>query len=308
MPDRTPPRAIHSQVPSGSVVSSQPPARMNRNGVALVRNHLSNGGRYAAARASRHNLTPWTDSTAPPMRVIVADGDDVQRARVSAALRRYNIQPVPVGDLAALTHAAADSAAALLSVDVEGAEPQARATLMSFVRGLRIFRPELPVFTVSRAADPHLAATMADLDVEWHFGAGADPDLIAIGVRCVVDNLVAAASRQVDEDVSLRIDDEQRLVHLNGRSVRLSRLELRLLALLVGDPGRVFTRDEIVEAVWQRVFVSTERTVDVVVSRLRRKLAVGLHIDADAALRTVARVGYAFEVPRWKEHDGLPDG
>lgn len=308
MPERASPQAQNAERPSGFPDSHRQPARVTRSGVALGRPQAPARRGVGAARVARRDGMPYTPATHAPVRVIVADGDDTQRARVSAALRRYDIQPVPVGDLAALTHAAADSAAALLDVDVAGAEPQARAALMSLVRGLRVFRPELPVLTVSRTADPHLAASMADLDVDWHFGAGEDPELIAVRVRCVVESLEGAAPPQADHDASLRIDEEQRLVHLWGRSVRLSRLELKLLALLVRDPGRVFTRDEIVEAVWRRVFVSTERTVDVVVSRLRRKLAAGLHIDADAVLRTVARVGYAFEVPRWSADGGRLDG
>lgn len=308
MPDRMPPPVPNAERPSGAPVNRHQPLRANRSGAVLVRPSRARDSGPPAVRPSRHDVAAWTEATAQPVKVIVADGDDAQRARVSAALRRYNIQPVPVGDLAALTHAAADSAAALLDVDVVGDEPQARAALMSFVRGLRVFRPELPVLTVSRTTDPHLAASMADLDVDWHFGAGEDPELIAVRLRCVVASLQSAAPPQADDDVALRIDEEQRLVHLRGRSVRLSRLELRLLALLVRDPGKVFTRDEIIVAVWRRVFVSTERTVDVVVSRLRRKLAAGLHIDADAALRTVARVGYAFEVPRWNADGGRLGG
>lgn len=288
MPEHTRARLESSEHPADTAAD-----RDTRRSSVPGAHHGSSEPAGSAARVE----TATQVATAAPVRVIVADGDATQRAIMSETLRRYSIHPVPVGDLSGLTQAASTSAAALLDLDVVGSEPQARASVLQFVRGLRLFRPELPLITVSRRPDPHLSATMADLDVDWHFGAGEDPELIAVHLRSVVEERLESAPAPSDESAALRIDHEQRLVHLQGRSVRLSRLELKLLVLLLSEPGRVFTRNEIVEAVWKRVFVSTERTVDVVVSRLRRKLAAGLHLDADATLRTVARVGYAIELP-----------
>jgi two-component system response regulator RegX3 len=57
-----------------------------------------------------------------------------------------------------------------------------------------------------------------------------------------------------------------------GERVQLTRFELKLLALLAGEPGRVFSRREIMQHVWQADYVGDERTADLHISNLRHKL------------------------------------
>ncbi|KOT86346.1 winged helix-turn-helix domain-containing protein [Streptomyces rimosus] len=91
-------------------------------------------------------------------------------------------------------------------------------------------------------------------------------------------------------DATVRIDPEQRTVHVHGRPLDLTYLEFELLAHLVAHPHRVHTRDQLVTTVWGYGHVGDGRTVDVHVARLRRKLGA----DVRSSIVTVRRVGYKY--------------
>jgi len=92
-------------------------------------------------------------------------------------------------------------------------------------------------------------------------------------------------------DVTL--DRASHRVKRAGRDVHLGPTEYRLLEHLMQYPGRVFSREQLLDAVWgSEVYVET-RTVDVHIGRLRRALNVGEETDP---IRTVRSAGYAFDV------------
>ena len=89
---------------------------------------------------------------------------------------------------------------------------------------------------------------------------------------------------------ALRLDREQRQVWVGGQEVELTAMEFDLLAFLMGQPGRVFTRLELLEAVRGDTYGGFERSVDSHIKRLRQK------IEADpqepALILTVFGIGY----------------
>jgi two-component system alkaline phosphatase synthesis response regulator PhoP len=90
----------------------------------------------------------------------------------------------------------------------------------------------------------------------------------------------------------LRINPERREVWHGETLVELTPREFDLLYALASHPGRVFTREELLERVWGNDFAGIDRVVDVHVGVLRRKLEDD---PASAALiQTVRGVGYKF--------------
>ena len=77
-----------------------------------------------------------------------------------------------------------------------------------------------------------------------------------------------------------------------GREVHLGPTEFRLLEFLMKSPGRVFSREQLLDGVWGREVYVDERTVDVHVGRLRKSLSRGRENDP---IRTVRGMGYAFD-------------
>jgi DNA-binding response OmpR family regulator len=84
------------------------------------------------------------------------------------------------------------------------------------------------------------------------------------------------------------LDPSRRTVVSAGVPVQLTSTEFDLLAHLMGRPGRVFTREELLASVWGYAAHAGTRTVDVHVAQVRAKLG-----DAAAVIRTVRGVGYA---------------
>jgi DNA-binding response OmpR family regulator len=90
----------------------------------------------------------------------------------------------------------------------------------------------------------------------------------------------------------LEIDRHRFEVRMQGRPVELTPREFEVLATLVGTPGRVFGREELLDIVWGRDGFVEPRTVDVHVARLRGKFAAS-RLPAPA-VETVRGVGYRF--------------
>lgn len=97
------------------------------------------------------------------------------------------------------------------------------------------------------------------------------------------------AGDQVLRADRVEVDPAARRCHVDGREVELTRREFDLLARLVSTPGRVHTRDELLELVWGSEYLSP-KTVDVHIAALRRKLGPALQIKA------LRGVGYRLQV------------
>ena len=90
----------------------------------------------------------------------------------------------------------------------------------------------------------------------------------------------------------LELDRTSHRVRRGGREVHLGPTEYRLLEYLMRHPGRVYSREQLLDGVWGNDVYVDERTVDVHVGRLRK--AINRHRDADP-IRTVRGAGYAFD-------------
>jgi len=94
----------------------------------------------------------------------------------------------------------------------------------------------------------------------------------------------------------LSIDPERRAVERDGQPVTLTTLEFDLLYFMAARPGRVFSRDALMEHVWGSDRVVDERSIDSLVSRLRRKLEG--EASGPRYLQTVWGAGYRLVVPK----------
>ena len=117
------------------------------------------------------------------------------------------------------------------------------------------------------------------------------PELIArvkAILRRAKPEMVATLLRAGD----IELDRETHRVRRSGREIHLGPTEFRLLEFLMQSPGRVFSREQLLDGVWGHDVYIDERTVDVHVGRLRK--ALNKHRRASDPIRTVRGVGYAF--------------
>src|SRR5215217_836214 len=90
----------------------------------------------------------------------------------------------------------------------------------------------------------------------------------------------------------IELDREKRRVLRGSRELRLGPVEYRLLEFFLEHPGRVFSREQLLDSVWGRDIYIDERTVDVHIGRLRKLLNPGREQDP---IRTVRGAGYALD-------------
>ncbi|HDI00592.1 MAG TPA: response regulator transcription factor [Firmicutes bacterium] len=94
----------------------------------------------------------------------------------------------------------------------------------------------------------------------------------------------------------LAIDTNRFEVRFKGRRIDLTPTEFRILAILAERPGWVFTRNQLLNELWQEDKVVLDRTIDVHIRHLREKLGEGGRL-----IKTVRGIGYKLEVQRWRE-------
>ncbi|WP_159622167.1 response regulator transcription factor [Ruania rhizosphaerae] len=144
-----------------------------------------------------------------------------------------------------------------------------------------------------------LTARTDDLDVVGGLEAGADDYVVKPVQPAVLDARIRAVLRRAVSDLdgvrshgSLRIDTESLTVTLGGAPVPMTPTELRLLLTLSRSPGRVFSRQQLLEEVWGHGYLGDSRLVDNGIMRLRAK------IEDDPAhpeyVQTVRGFGYRF--------------
>lgn len=109
-------------------------------------------------------------------------------------------------------------------------------------------------------------------------------------IRACLRRTIPTAVGETVECGDIKLDAEQYRVYRDGMQLHLGSTEYRLLATLMEKPGRVLTRDQLLDRVWgRRIFVET-RTVDVHVARLRKALC---RFGGGDPIRTVRGVGYS---------------
>jgi len=149
-----------------------------------------------------------------------------------------------------------------------------------------------------------LSARTQEPDRLQAFDAGGDgyitkpfsPRELIARVRNVLRAQVEATNRELIQLGDLEIDIASMTVRVQGKTVPTTVREFRLLEYLARHRGRVFTRDQLLDAVWKEGSFVTPRSIDVFVRRLREK------IERDPRhpryLKTLRGIGYRFEAGR----------
>ena len=112
-----------------------------------------------------------------------------------------------------------------------------------------------------------------------------------------VKTVLRRTSRTTAEKVSdvivvqgLKVDLKLKMCTIDGQEVKLSKKEFEILAFLMKNPNRIFTRDELLNFVWKDEVIVLDRTVDVNITRLRQKLGEYGH-----SIITRSGYGYGFQ-------------
>lgn len=202
-------------------------------------------------------------------RILVVDDEPAIVDAVSYALRSSGFEVDTFGDGESALDAARTDGYDVLVLDV-------RLPGLSGIEICRRLRSESDV--------PILILTAMDAEVDRVLGleAGADDyvtkpfsvaELVsrvrAILRRRELDRAVGGGIRRVG---SLELDVNRHEVRIDGRTLRLTPSEFRLLAFLAQEPERVYSRREIMQHLWDSTYVGDQRACDIHVSNLRSKI------------------------------------
>ena len=147
---------------------------------------------------------------------------------------------------------------------------------------------ELPLIAVIK--EPHLKEITFVSGLQDFLIAPADPEVLETRVRLVLKRLNHTVPGTGIEIGKLRLDVDRYEVTLADEPLELTYKEFELLKFLATHPGRVYSRDQLLNQVWGYDFIGGTRTVDVHIRRLRAKLGP----KYAALIDTVRNVGYKF--------------
>jgi DNA-binding response OmpR family regulator len=218
--------------------------------------------------------------------VLLVEDDPGARQGLELALRRlgYQVRPAETGE------------AALDGIGQDAVDVVVLDVMLPGLDGFEVCRrlrrgSDVPVIMLTARSD--------DFDIVGGLEAGADdyvvkpvePRVLDARIRAVLRRMTQAGS-PAEAHGDLVFDRASLIVRLAGQQVSLTPTELRLLLVLSGSPRQVFSRQQLLDLVWEHDYLGDSRLVDACVQRLRAK------IEADPArpryIQTVRGFGYRF--------------
>jgi two-component system catabolic regulation response regulator CreB len=208
-------------------------------------------------------------------RILVVEDEPAIADTIVYALSTDGFEPVWCATGAAAIAAAMERPAALAVLDVG----------LPDINGFELFRrlqqvdPALPaIFLTARSSEIDRVVGL-ELGADDYIGKPFSPRELVARVRTVLRRVqrapVAPATSGAPDaptHVAFTVDDEKKSIRFRGRPLDLSRTEYRLLKVLIERPGRVYSRDELMQRAWDDPASAFDRTVDAHVKALRAKL------------------------------------
>lgn len=124
-----------------------------------------------------------------------------------------------------------------------------------------------------------------------YIGKPFEPDELIARLAALLRRSVSAKTESFNSK-SIELDEESMEVKVDGKLVQLRPLEFKLLQVMMAKPGRVFSRDKLLDTVWGMDSFVEERTVDATVKRLRKEMASCGHGDC---VQTIRGMGYRYQ-------------
>jgi two-component system phosphate regulon response regulator PhoB len=152
---------------------------------------------------------------------------------------------------------------------------------------------DLPIIMVTARTEDQDAVRALDTGADDYIAKPFAMESLLARIRALLRRSGGVPEKGTLRYNDLAMDQDAHRVVRNGRSLHLGPTEYRLLEFFLQHPGRVFTREQVLDAVWGRDIHVEPRTVDVHIRRLRK--AINAPGEADL-IRTVRAAGYALDV------------
>jgi len=238
-----------------------------------------------ASEASEASAPAWD---AGPTRLLIVDDDPAFRRLSTMALGQAGIRHTAVSTAKEALHAlqtAGDAPFDLILLDME--LPGMKGWEM--LKHLRDSGRDIPVVFVTVHEDVHDKVRALDMGADDYVVKPCSFEELLSRLQAVLRRAAGRLKLRVGD---LEIDPLLRRVRRNGRAIDLTPREFELLALLVSEPGRTWSKAELLSRVWKVETEPSTNFLQVHFSRLKQKLVPMTRV----AIETVHRVGYRLVV------------
>jgi len=230
----------------------------------------------------------------PVTRILVVD-DDVELCElVEQYLQSQGFQIDAVHDGSAGIERALSGVYSLVILDV----------MLPGIRGFEVLRQiraksAIPVIMLTAHGDDVDRIVGLEIGADDYLPKPYNPRELAARIHAVLRRTAPGPARELVAPVSILLDDvrldtRSRSARHNTRDVDLTSAEFELLALFFKSPGQVLSRDDLVKSALGRELEPSDRSLDVHVSNLRKKL--GPCPDGTERIRAIRNVGYVYVV------------
>ena len=198
---------------------------------------------------------------------------------------------------------AADGAEAILKAQQLKPDLIVLDVMMPVLDGMEVCRQvrkfsRVPVIMLTARVEDDDRILGLELGADDYVGKPFNPRELVARVKAVLRRVQVAEAPAAGNDVlkfpNLLINRQEYAATAGGNTVQLTAKEMDLLWHMASHPGRVFSREQLLESVWGYEYFGDTRTVDTHIKRIRHKL--GVQEDGPWDIKTVWGVGYKFEV------------
>jgi len=161
----------------------------------------------------------------------------------------------------------------------------------------KILRKEtkIPIIMLTAKGEENDRVLGFDLGADYYVVKPFSPRELSARVKAVLRRVEGEQSNEhILSYPGLKINQMTRDVEVNGIDVKLTAKEFDLLLCLAKQPGRIYSRDQLLNMVWEYDYCGDSRTVDTHINRLRSKLES--QVGYSDFIQTVRGVGYKFEL------------
>ncbi len=151
---------------------------------------------------------------------------------------------------------------------------------------------DLPIIMVTARTEDQDAVRALDTGADDYIAKPFVMDALLARIRALLRRSGGAATKGTLAYRDLVMDQDSHRVSRGGRALHLGPTEYRLMEFFLQHPGRVFQREQLLDAVWGRDIHVEPRTVDVHIRRLRKAINGEHEVDL---IRTVRSAGYALD-------------
>jgi len=221
--------------------------------------------------------------------LIVEDDPDIQE------LIQYNLVKEGYETLLA-----SNGKAALNVVQTQGPDLVLLDLMLPVVNGIEVLKTirfvwnlrELPIIIVSARTDETDIITALELGADNYLSKPFSPKVLVANVKALLrrTSLEVQHNETVISLGDLSLDLDRREAKYQQVVMNLTATEFNLLVLLASNPGRVYTRNQLISGMRGEDYPVTERSIDVQIASLRKKLG-----DGGSLVKTVWGIGYSYQ-------------